>query len=97
MQSQNSEDAQDEAAILKNIIESVNELIMETRGQVKNVRELKQTIEKEHNEGTMTEFSFVINMEHAARAKQNVDYMLRSLDRQKKIALSKLKELGENR
>jgi hypothetical protein len=84
---------QEETEILRDILNGVKELMIETHRQRKEVRELWDEIEVQYNQGAMTEMTFAVEKEQFRRTNENIDFCLRSLDRQKKIALNKLQEL----
>lgn len=84
---------QDERAILEDIIRDVDKLIGETRGQRKEAKSLDKEIEEAFEAKELTDFSYAVKKEQMRRHNQNIDYCLRSLDRQKKIALTKIREL----
>ncbi len=87
------EQHQDETEILRDILRGVKELMIETHRQRKEVRELWDEVELQYQGGIMSELTFAVEKEQFRRTNENIDYCLRSLDRQKKIALNKLQEL----
>jgi len=84
---------QDEEAALKDILKGISELIADTRGQRGEINQLRTELDQKHSAGQVTDLYYALCMENLRRNNQTVDYCLRSLDRQKKIAISKLREL----
>lgn len=85
---------QDEAAILKDILNGIGELIVETRGQRHEVKLLHDELDQKHAAGQLTDLYYALSVESLRRNQQTIEYCLRSLDRQKKIAITKLQELS---
>lgn len=69
--------------------------MIETHRQRSEVRELWNEVIAQYKNGVMTDLTFAIEKEQFKRTNANIDYCLRSLDRQQKIALSKLDELDQ--
>jgi hypothetical protein len=85
---------QDEVAILKDILNGIGELIADTRGQRREVKLLHDELDQKHSAGKLTDLYYALSVESLRRNQQTIDYCLRSLDRQKKIALTKLYEIS---
>ncbi len=86
---------EDERTILKDILKGVKELTLETRRQRVEVRQLWDEMVINYNIGAMSVLTFAVEKEQFRRTNENINYCLRSLDRQKKTALSKLNELDQ--
>lgn len=69
------------------------QLIADTRTSRKEWRELVDEVETMFKRGEMTQLTYDINKERLRRSGEDIDCCLRSLDRQMKIALQKLREL----
>jgi hypothetical protein len=83
----------EERAILEDIIEGINELIVETRKQRVEVNKLGRELKQKHDEKQLTDMEYAVDTERLRRTHQNIDFCMRSLERQKKIAISKIQEL----
>lgn len=83
----------DEKAILEDIIEGINELIVETRKQRVEVNKLVQELKEKHAKQQLSDMEYAIDTERLRRTHQNIDFCMRSLERQKKIAISRISEL----
>lgn len=85
---------QDERAILEDIIAGINELIGETRQQRKEVNKLAEEMKQKHAARQLSDMEYAVDLERLRRTHQNINYCVRSLERQKKIAISRINELG---
>ncbi len=83
----------DERAILEDIIEGINELITETRKQRTEVNKLGKELKQKHAAEQLSDMEYAVDAERLRRTNQNIDFCMRSLERQKKIAISKIQEL----
>lgn len=83
-----------DVATLKELLHSIAKLTYETRQQRTEVVVLSQEIEQKHDDGQLTDLHYAVDVERLRRMHQNIDYCLRSLDRQKKIVLTKLSQLS---
>ena len=88
------EGKQDQEETLKEILDSVNELIAETRASRQELRETEAELEKQRSEKKVSALTYNVELERIRRVHQDIDYNLRSLDRQRKIFLEKLSELN---
>lgn len=88
-----NEEKQDEAATLSEILSSVNELIAETRKARQELHETEAELSEMYNHGKVTALTYDVQSERVRRDYQEIDHTLRSLDRQRKIFLEKLREL----
>lgn len=84
---------QDKTEVLLDILNSVKGLIIDTYRQRSEVKELWLETTARYKSGKLTQLTYEIEKEQFRRTNQNIDCCLRSLDRQKKIALAKLDEL----
>jgi hypothetical protein len=83
-----------EAAILNEILEGISELMADTRRQRKDLDELGRELHQNRDRQRMSDFRYAVDKERLRRSYQDVNYCLKSLERQRKIALQKLTELG---
>lgn len=84
---------QSDREILEGIVADTRQLIADTRANRKEWRELVEEVETTYKRGEMTQLTYDINKERLRRSSEDIDCCLRSLDRQMKIALQKLREL----
>jgi major membrane immunogen (membrane-anchored lipoprotein) len=90
-----SRDDQSDREILEEIVADTRRLIVDTRTSRREWRELVTEVETTFKRGKMTQLTYDIHKERLRRSGQDIDYCLRNLDRQMKIALQKLRELDE--
>ncbi|HTE22179.1 MAG TPA: hypothetical protein VK674_03995 [Candidatus Limnocylindria bacterium] len=84
---------QNEREILKDILHGIRDLIRQTRTNRQELQKLEAEIVQLHDAGHMSDLFYDIEMERARRAHKSVNYCMKSLERQKKVALWQLKEL----
>ena len=84
---------QTDAEILKDILEDLADLVRQTRQSSKELRQIELELKQALAQKQITQFSFDIKAEQVRRSHQDIDFCLRSLDRQRKICLEKLREL----
>ncbi len=83
----------DDMSILEDIITDINQLITETRQTKKELKMLEEEVKQQYDTGKMNDLDFTISKERLRRHSQNIDYCLRKLEREKKIAITKIQEL----
>ena len=78
---------------LLDIIAGTEELISETRRSRLEIAQTEKEVEDERKTTQTNDFRYHLQREQIRRAYENVDFILRGLERQKKIAVQKLHEL----
>jgi len=87
------EDKQNEIEMLQDILDNVCKLIAETRSNYKELKELEEEVNNRFADKKISKFTYDIELERIRRNYQNIDHSLSSLERQRKIATEKLREL----
>lgn len=84
---------QNEKENLQGILTGVNRLITDTLSQRAEIELLDKELQMLFNQGKMTELTYQLEHQTTRRAQRDVNYCLKSLENQKKLALWKLREL----
>lgn len=82
-----------ERAVLHGILKEVDELIAQARKDSQELKEVKVQLESLHEQHKVADFEYRIRNEHIRRLSQQQSYCLRRLQRQKTVALQKLREI----
>lgn len=79
--------------ILHDILSGVDELLAESRKGRQELHDVRQELDDRYKNGDYGDFGYHVRLEQVARSHQTLNFYIRKLEQQKKIALQKLREL----
>lgn len=85
---------QNEKENLSELLLSVNRLINDTLNHRSELQIVEEELDQLYVEGKLTELKFQLELQSVRRAHKDVNYCIKSLEQQKKLALWKLRELS---
>ncbi len=84
---------QDDREMLQDILSGVDELLAESRKSREELQSVKSELDVAYAKGDFSAFGYQIRQEQIDRSHQTVNFYIRKLEQQKKIAIQKLREL----
>lgn len=78
---------------LRDILKDIHALMAETRKARQELNGVKKELDTCYQDGEVTELGYHLRLEQINRSHQNINFCMRKLEHQKKVALQKLRDL----